>query len=84
VLFCWVVELRVVVLRYVVEKQLSGFFVEVEIALIISREAVIEDHIVVFALAESYEVWRAFELLIHHAACMMQGGSDCGLDCRRG
>ena len=50
------------------EKQLAGIFVEIEITLIISREAVTEDHIVTFVSAESCEVRRAFELLIQSDA----------------
>ena len=57
-------EFRVTVLGYVVEEKLLSVFFEIEIALIISREAVIEDHIVALMPAKSCEVRRSFELLI--------------------
>jgi hypothetical protein len=57
-------EIRVTILGYVMEEKFSSTFIEIEIALIISREAVIEDHIIALMPAESYEVRRSFELLI--------------------
>lgn len=42
--FVNVVEFRVTVLGYVVEEKLPSVFIEIKIALNISREAVIEDY----------------------------------------
>jgi hypothetical protein len=62
--FVDVVEFRIILLGYVVEEKLPSVFVEIEIALIISREAVTEDHIVALTPAESCDVRRSFELLV--------------------
>jgi hypothetical protein len=39
-------ELRILFLGYIVQKEPSGCFAKIEIALTVSREAVIENHIV--------------------------------------
>ena len=52
------------VLGYFVEKKLSSVFIKIEIALIISREAVTKGHIVALMPAESCEVRWTFELLV--------------------
>jgi hypothetical protein len=62
--FVDVVEFRITVLGYVVEEKLPSVFIEIEIALIISREAVVEDYIVALTPAEPCEVRRSFELLV--------------------
>jgi hypothetical protein len=59
-----VVEFCRAVLRYVVEKKLSSIFIKIEIALIISREAVTKGYIVALMPAESCKVRWTFKLLV--------------------
>jgi len=57
-------EFRIILLGYVVEEKLASFFVKIKIALIIFREAVVEDDIVAPMPAESCKMRRTFELLV--------------------
>jgi hypothetical protein len=58
------VKLRILLLREVVQKKLSSVFIEIKIALIISREAYTEDNIIVNTPAEAGEIRWGFELLV--------------------
>jgi hypothetical protein len=57
-------EFHGAVLGYVVEEKLSSVFIKIEIALIISREAVTKGHIIMLMPAELCEVRWTFEELV--------------------
>jgi hypothetical protein len=62
--FVDIVKFRIILLGYIMEEKLPSVFVEIEIALIISREAVIKDYIIALTPAESCDVRRSFKLLV--------------------